>query len=326
MTRIGWGPGPKSGLPFHLGVLVRDEGEFAQIDRLLGGRRWDTVLAEIGRQQEEFQTHPGRSPKLQVACAVAQRGGVTTLNISTPMFHEADSPKTKGPGRWAEAARGDDDPTWRHGLKNLAGFVSGHGITRVVPRPAWEAQHEAFGHTTCGCESAAEIQSWKDAFARWVDLAREAFQGKGVECWIALSHIKDAKTALNNIEMAPPADSWDVWDLDYYGNWPPQPDQSKFDEIGDTEYKGGPRGIRTHVKAAREMGKPFGVSEWGVTHKPGHRSDGGDNAFFVQVMHDLFVANADLMAYAVYYNTLGHRLGGGNAPRASGAFERLYKL
>ncbi len=81
----------------------------------------------------------------------------------------------------------------------------------------------------------------------------------------------------------------DVYDFKYEGSagqrW------QKF-------YLNAPFGLLWHREFAASHGKPMSYPEWGV-------GNFGDNPLFIQNMHDWFVANADNIAYAAYFDVDG---------------------
>ncbi len=58
-------------------------------------------------------------------------------------------------------------------------------------------------------------------------------------------------------------------------------------------------GLQDVADFARAHGKRFAVPEWGLD---GTEKGGGDNPLFIQLMHEFFVANADVLLFEAYFD------------------------
>jgi hypothetical protein len=104
----------------------------------------------------------------------------------------------------------------------------------------------------------------------------------------------------------------DVYDFKYDGST--QERWSKF-------YKKASFGLEWHRDFAIQHGKLMSFPEWGV-------GNFGDNPFFVQQMHDWFVANGKNIAYAAYFDVNGlwpTQIDNDQFPRSRELFRRLFQ-
>lgn len=333
---LNWGRGPRSGLAPWLGLVCRkpEADELVHVEALLGERKPDFLLAEIGRDRIEHQETPSVSPKLNYAARAAQRRGIKTLLMSNPLFWDPESPLTQGPGMWIAAGQGRRNAVWKKGTADLVGFLLKHGIDHAIVRPAWESGHdEAFGHTACVCESQAEVQGYKDALCHYVDIVRAACLAAGIRCTISYSHIKSPKfrNGLGNHDLHPPLDYIDLWGLDYYGTYEPVLDEEAWERNARKTYNGGPAGIYTHLDYAKQIGKPFSIEEWGISNWKGDErkmksgAHCGDNPYYIRRMIQFGRENREHMAYMCGYFTSHHMLGTDLSPEASAEFSRLMR-
>ncbi|MCC8955992.1 hypothetical protein H8B02_21935 [Bradyrhizobium sp. Pear77] len=81
-----------------------------------------------------------------------------------------------------------------------------------------------------------------------------------------------------------------------------------------------PFGLEWQRTFAAKHGKLMSFPEWGV-------GQSGDNAFFVQQMHDWFVANQAAIAYAAYFDVDGlwpTQIDNGQFPESASLFRKLF--
>ncbi|GIQ72410.1 hypothetical protein [Bradyrhizobium sp. RD5-C2] len=81
-----------------------------------------------------------------------------------------------------------------------------------------------------------------------------------------------------------------------------------------------PFGLEWQRTFAAKHGKLMSYPEWGV-------GQSGDNAFFVQQMHDWFAANQAAIAYAAYFNVDGlwpTQIDNGQFPKSASLFRKLF--
>jgi hypothetical protein len=85
-------------------------------------------------------------------------------------------------------------------------------------------------------------------------------------------------------------------------------------------YLKAPFGLEWQREFALAHGKRMSYPEWGVGHA-------GDNAEFVQLMHDWFAANRAAIAYAAYFDVDGlwpTQIDNGRLPKSASLFRKLF--
>lgn len=243
---------------------------------------------------------------------------------------------------WQHAADGHFDHLWDAGLRSMrTNYVVAYGLTdrRAVLRPFWESNgafvygtnHAIYAATmSCGT-TAADATIIKSATTRFCDVARDAWPG----CLLHFCPLPGGQTSQAITSYIDPA-VWDVIGPDYYDlglqKGPPYSDGSWDDrwtvQSNATGPGGGPKGIVRWVDYVRGTGRRFGTGEWGVWPLGDSNYGGGDNPTFIRKMFQLFEANADIMAYEVYFNSASnhHRLAltGSDYPNASAAYREMW--
>jgi hypothetical protein len=104
----------------------------------------------------------------------------------------------------------------------------------------------------------------------------------------------------------------DVYDFKYEGS---------AGERWEKFYLNAPFGLQWHREFAARHGKAMSYPEWGV-------GNFGDNAFFIQQMHDWFVENADKIAYAAYFDVDGlwpTQIDNSRFPKSQRLFRKLFR-
>jgi hypothetical protein len=104
----------------------------------------------------------------------------------------------------------------------------------------------------------------------------------------------------------------DVYDFKYEGS---------AGERWEKFYLKAPFGLQWHREFAARHGKAMSYPEWGV-------GNFGDNAFFIQQMHDWFVENAGSIAYAAYFDVDGlwpTQIDNGRFPKSQRLFRKLFR-
>jgi hypothetical protein len=98
--------------------------------------------------------------------------------------------------------------------------------------------------------------------------------------------------------------------------------EGSVEERWQTLYLKAPFGLEWHRDFAARRGKRISFPEWGVGHA-------GDNPYFIQKMHDWFVENHDMTAYAAYFNVDGlwpTQIDTGRFPESEKLFRKLFGL
>ena len=103
----------------------------------------------------------------------------------------------------------------------------------------------------------------------------------------------------------------DVYDFKHEGS---------VEERWNTFYLKAPFGLEWHRDFAARHGKPMSYPEWGV-------GNFGDNPYFIQQMHDWFVANQQNIAYAAYFDVDGlwpTQIDNDKFPKSQKLFRKLF--
>ena len=244
---------------------------------------------------------------------------------------------------WQHAADGHFDHLWDAGLKAMRqNYLVRYDLTgrTVILRPFWEnngtfvygINHAIYGASLCCASTAADAAIVKAAMRRFCDVARTAWPG-------AMLHycpLPGGATGSIPITDFIEPEVWDILGPDYYDlglqKGPSYGDGTFEDrwtqQTNATGPGGGPKGIGRWVSYVRGTGRRFGIGEWGVWPLGDSNFGGGDNPTFIRRMFQLFEANADIMAYEVYFNSAsaGHRLAasGSDYPNASAAYREMW--
>lgn len=181
-------------------------------------------------------------------------------------------------------AAGAYDGYWAQFGRSLVSYGRGDAFVRL----GWEFNGEWFWwHPT-------NVETWKTCYRRAVTAIRSTAP-KAVIDWTMTMHRDTLPGGHTNVWAAYPGDDYvDVIGIDSYDMWPASPTEKTWDRQCAKS-----SGLCTVIKEARARGKRFSVPEWGVVRADG---GGGDNPFYVQKMYDVFLANADILAYEAYYN------------------------
>ena len=137
---------------------------------------------------------------------------------------------------------------------------------------------------------------------------------------------RGAGQSVADARRAYPGDQYvDIVGVDAYDMWPGATSAANWDIQLNGAY-----GLNFWLDFAKSHGKRLSVPEWGVypgTAQAGH--NGGDNAFYIEKMHDFFAANAADIAYESYFNEsdsyyAGSIFGPVQNPRASAAYQAAF--
>jgi hypothetical protein len=193
-------------------------------------------------------------------------------------------------GTWAEAASGAYDGHWRTLGQRLV--ASGHGDALL--RFGHEFNEFFHDYQVNSANAHLFVASWR----RFVDILRAVPSQQFVFVWNP--SLGDTVT-FPNPEQAWPGDGYvdqiglDVYDAWYRGWRPgvdPQPSEAERDRVWNDQILNGARGLRFWREFAFAHGaKPLAFPEWGLQlwqeRSDGLWHGGGDNARFIQRMHDL---------------------------------------
>ncbi|WP_307874785.1 glycoside hydrolase family 26 protein [Frankia nepalensis] len=203
------------------------------------------------------------------------------FSVAVPMWPVQDGQYPLGNER--ECAAGEYDEYWAEFGRNLQKYGRGDAIVRL----GWEFNGNWFKWYP------EDSETWEECFRREVTAIRSTAPDVQIDWTMTMG--RDEMPNGDNVWAAYPGDEYvDIIGIDYYDMYPPKPTQETWNR---TCVK--PSGLCTVVKEARARGKKFSVPEWGVVSGEG---GGGDNPFFIEKMYEIFHANADILAYEVYYN------------------------
>lgn len=295
------------------------------IGDILFAKTWDEFAGDVPGVGVDFSLNlhvpPAGSPPNPHAAA--------QLELSIPLFPDQDTDGTyysSIPDRLARGAAGDYDVHWRR----LAEKLVARGLADVWLRPGWEmnipdplTQGYDNGGWLIGNSSVAKHQDFAAYWRRFHDAMMSVPGADFQWTFCLLAGIETMASAQQVLDHAYPGDAYvdfissDVYDGSNYaryfrGNWQrfgeswldqvsmPERDDRTWDELGhgirrDTGLSGN---FVTEIPSldrfrqfARERGKPFMISEWGLRQvdralpsldQPGDPIDGGnDNPEFV---------------------------------------------
>jgi len=198
------------------------------------------------------------------------------LSIAQPMW-------PKG-GDENACVAGEYDRYWAEFGRNLVKY----GRPDAIVRLGWEFNGEWFHWYP------RNVETWKECYRRTVRAIRSTAPDVLID-WTMTMHRDTLPKSSTSVWDAYPGDEYvDIIGIDSYDMWPAAPTKKLWDRQCNMA-----SGLCTVIKVARERGKRFSVPEWGVVSAEG---GGGDNPFYIEKMYETFRANADILAYEVYYN------------------------
>ena len=270
VARVDLSPGP-SRLPWSSGA-VGEEAGFAAWRR---------------RPLDNTTTWPARSSWAEISRpdlhgAISSKPRDAMLSIGLAML-----PEPAAGASFAACATGAYDKYYRAFGKALVRLGRGDSIVRL----GWEANASRNPWSI-----GPDVAGYKACFRRQV----AAIRATAPRVRIDWNMNKDTHMPGPVTEAWPGDDVVDIVGVSFYDQWPAYPDQAAWDDDYERTQNGGPRGLGTWLRFAREHGKPLSVPEWGVA--PVGRGGGSDNPFYIRAMRDFFAANADDIAYETYFN------------------------
>jgi hypothetical protein len=198
------------------------------------------------------------------------------LAVAQPLFPES--------GDEVACARGEYDGYWARFGRTLVTYGRGDAYVRL----GWEFNGDWFWW------HVRDPQAWKTCFQKAVAAIRSTAPDAKID-WNMTAHRDRLPGSGADVWSVYPGDSFvDVVSIDAYDSYPPSTTQ----HIWDAQCRQR-SGACTVADFARAHGKRFAVPEWGLVRSTG---GGGDNPFYIEKMHELFSANADILAYEAYYN------------------------
>lgn len=293
-----FGPGPRSGLPWHSGSGLSSVNTLAAYRNRLCDTvtlwckfdSWDTILNFNGG----IKSVKSKPERISIAIAPLPK----TLHAVTT------------PGVWALAASGAFDYYYAEWARRLQAT----GRTDVIVRVGWEINRKF--PWFAGADPANYILTHR----RIVYYLRLYNPTVSIE-WC---NVKKGNQTGSVLDLYPGNDWVDIIGVDYYDVGPPLNDETIWNAQYMRLYKGGPWGIGAWLQFAKANGKPLACAEWGI--RVGATPANIDNAFYIRKMFEFFSANASYIAYENYFNQKAeHQLTPANVnPLASAEYLRLW--
>lgn len=193
---------------------------------------------------------------------------------------------------WAQAASGAYDAMWTASLNKAK-----ERWTRISRGILYlRFAHEMNGNWFAWQVRDSEVADFRTAWQRFYSLKQSIFP----EAQLVFSTNSSTSGFSYDWQTLWPGDAYvDVYSTDWYGFAYKAAivDGQLFDAGG------GPVGLEQHRQFAYNHGKPFAISEWGVSHDS---YSTGDDANYIQYMFDFARANggteAGNLLYEVYFN------------------------
>ena len=197
-----------------------------------------------------------------------------------------------------ECAAGNDNPHWQRLAQNLVAVQLGRAIIRL---------NSDFNRSGQTWSAQGHVDAYKGCFAQVVTTMR-AVPGAAMRFdWNASTGTyPSVDTQQLAAEQAYPGDAY----VDFVGLSVFDTDPRIYPTSGVTddqhtaawnEIVNSAEGLAFWRDFARAHGKPLSFPSWGVVEE-GSRYGGGDDAAFVQRMHDFMVDPSNGVAYASYYD------------------------
>jgi len=229
------------------------------------------------------------------------------LVISQPFFPD-------GGGDFGSCANGAYSSQWAQ----FGSYLNNIGRPKTIVRLAWEFNGDWFPWSV----GKTDVDTWKRCFQQVVGAIRSTDPQVRID-WNLNAH--------SGRYDAYPGDSYvDIIGIDNYDMWPASVNESSWNSSCNAS-----SGLCDVIRFARQHGKQFSVSEWGLvsgsdTEAGAAGQAGGDNPFFIKKMYDTFKANADVLAYETYFNNSdagnvhSSLLNPNENPNASAAYASLW--
>ncbi len=201
------------------------------------------------------------------------------LVISQPLFPDG--------GDFGSCANGSYSSQWAQ----FGSYLNNIGRPKTAVRLAWEFNGDWFPWSV----GNTDVGTWKRCFQQVVGAIRSTDPQARIE-WNMNAHSGSPFDAY-------PGDGYvDIVGIDNYDMWPPSLNESSWSSSCNSS-----AGLCDVIRFARQHGKQFAVSEWGLvstsdTGAGAAGQAGGDNPFYIKKMYDTFKANADVLAYETYFN------------------------
>ena len=293
-----FGPGPRSGLPWHSGCSLSSIGPFEKYRR----RKADCYTIWC--------------PHDTWADIVSLKGGFTIVRKLPGRISMAIAPLPStnsavvNPANWQLAAKGTFDGHYTQFAQKLAAS----GLTNVIVRIGWETNRKYPWY------AGADPENFKLTFRRIAAILRRYNPTVSTE-WC---NVKKGSQKASVLTQYPGDDVVDIISVDYYDGWPALNTEQIWNTQYNATYQGGPWGIGAWLNFAKSRGKKFACPEWGISigESPGTM----DNPLYIQKMFEFFSRNSAYIAYENYFNEKErHQLTPNHPnPKASAMYLKLW--
>jgi Glycosyl hydrolase family 26 len=199
-------------------------------------------------------------------------------------------------------------------FRRLAEALVGHRQGDAVLRLGWELNGD-WTRWSAQSDPAAFAAYWRQVVTTMRGVPGAQFE---FDWCVAAGHYPA-------VEAAYPGDAYvDYVGMDVYDTWWNEGERNDVERRW-LRMRTQPVGLDWHRNFARAHGKRMTYPEWGLWNRPdGH--GGGDNAYFLQRMHEWFADND--VAYQIYFEYDApdgrHRLTSGQFPRGAAAYRSLF--
>jgi hypothetical protein len=218
-----------------------------------------------------------------------------TLHAKSPNVTLAHGLFPSG-GDLKACARGEYDSQQR----KVATLLRDNDAADDEIRLGWEANGDWFPWTAVG-----QPYAWKQCFTRIAKIMKEVSPSFRI-CW---SMGKKGRIDVRTIWPTDPSPITNICLSHYDDAW---------DRLWDETYKGGPWGLRSWLDFARSKNRKIAFGEWGVGRE-------GDNAQYIQDMHDFFVEAGSDLAHEAYNNSGKYQLYPvAGLPNSSAHYKQLF--
>jgi hypothetical protein len=313
----GWGPGPKSGLPWHSGARCQSVAQVLAFIRAgRPGKDLDVIQCFNGREQADTwdEVAGGKTDSLTefsgtLSMTEGQKGAsfiwkqfpdLAAVLTYRPIPETESNRKGKNPQVWQKIAAGDFDWAYRRAGRKFAGLDAQFPRTG---RLALEIAREFTGDWDQ--HSAVNAAQWfPDAWARIVNGLRAGYRdgsgGKDMPYQICL---RPARNPIANgvwtEAWLPPSETWDLIGISQHDNgWAPCTPQ---DRRRNWRRDGNAEGLDNIAEIAIKRDKGIFIAEWSSHHPDSDNKSGPHPDLFLQSMFDWFMAVKDRLAGETYF-------------------------
>jgi hypothetical protein len=303
-----WGGTTRSGLAWQSGLWTGAPFELNSVQQFESYR---------GLNVDMLTTYAYRdSPEHMVSDLwpiTVWNGFAGRLNVGVPMAF--DNGVTLD-----QVAAGQYDTQYRALAQALVSNGRGDSLVRI----GWEANLSDWKWYA----NSSNATTWKNAWRRIAQQMKSVAPNLKAEFGVGggngFTGSSDRLAPLTT--LYPGDDLVDAVGCDIYDWWSTHP-TNDADKNALLRSPYGP-GLLDIIEFARSKGKVAGFAEWGLAKNQNGNNGGGDNTYFIQLMHDTVSANTDTVAYELYFNEsdpyISSSLTNGVNPNASIRYKELW--